>query len=63
MKKIKRYLYLFWGNRRWARRFIGGRWVRRIEPDAEWVQWNESILKEYLSWPMDHKQYVCEDWK
>jgi hypothetical protein len=59
---MRRWLYLFCGNSRWARRLLGGRWVKRIEPGSEWVQWNDSILKEYLDWPMDHKQYDCEDW-
>ncbi len=61
-KKLNRYLYLFWGNHQWARKFIGGRWVRSIEPGMEWVQWNESILEEYLDWPLDSKEYLSENW-
>lgn len=60
MKKLKRHLYLFWSHHQWARRFIGGKWVKDKEPGHEWVMWG-NMLSDHLAWPLNSAQYDMED--
>ena len=38
---MKRFLSLWFSNYKWARKFVGGRWLTLNEPGYEWVQWND----------------------
>ncbi len=40
---------MFFGNRKWARKFIGGHWVLDRVDGFMWVRFEESILENYMS--------------
>lgn len=61
---MKRFLYLFMSHHRWARKIIGGRWVKDRRPGHLWVQWNDGgMLDEILGWPINPKEYEHEDYR
>jgi hypothetical protein len=58
---MKRHLELFWAHKKWVRKYLGGKWVRRIELGYEWVKWTAEEIK-ITGWPLSSEEYECEDY-
>lgn len=61
MNWLQRFLYLFFADSQWARKILGGKWVRRTQVGCPWVTWN-GILEKHCGWPLTGDEYQSEEW-